>query len=269
MASISGISLLWKDLASPYSNQYYNSKFDILPVYKLITIILAIIFFHSVYVYVSSYYTKLEDLRKRESFVSLCHSTIASILASYVLLYRHSLWIPPSSYSEPIEFCDIVFSISYGYFLWDVYISFSIPHPTDFRVHALFCSLIYSFANFTPYMHRPATIVLLFEISTIFLHSSRIATQHKKTKIALINKILFLVTFFIFRILIGSFVTYELWSIFIFESIDVDHKDVPSWFYCTVLFINLLFHCLNLYWFKHILTVAINSLSSKKTSISE
>lgn len=263
--TLSGMSLLWKDLASPYSNHYYQSKFDILPVYKLMTIVSAIIFFHSVYLYVSKYYTKMEDLRKRESFVSLCHSTISSLLASYVLLYNHNLFTPPSSYSEPIEFCDIVFSISYGYFLWDVYISFTVSHPIDFKIHALFCALIYSFATFTPYLHRPAVIVLLFEISTIFLHSSRIATQQNKKKCAFFNKILFLITFFIFRILIGSFVTYELWAIFVFESMpNVDHNDVPSWFSTTVIWINLLFHVLNIYWFTHIVKVAMNTLLSKR-----
>eukprot|EP01084_Bolivina_argentea_P171427 296994_1 len=258
-------SLLWTDLASQYSEHYYNSNYNILPVYKLITILSSITFFHIVYICASKYYTKKENLRKRESFVSLCHSTFASILASYILLYRHSLWSTTSAvgWAIPIQFCDIIFSISYGYFVWDVYISFTVEHPIDFKIHALFCTLVYSFATFTPYLHRPAVIVLLFEISTIFLHLSSIATSLKKQGCAVISKLLFAITFFIFRIIIGSFVTYELWAIFVFESVDVDHKDVPAWFYNTILLINLLFHCLNIYWFCYIVKTAVSSIASK------
>ena len=258
MNSILELSVLCIDLASPYSLHYFDTKFRILPVYKLISIILSISFFHFVYLYASKFYPKKQDSRKRESYVSLCHSTFSSILALYILFYRHSLWIPPSSYSDPIEDCDIVFSISYGYFLWDVYISFRYPHPIDFKIHALFCTVIYSFALFTPYLHRPAIIVLLFEISTIFLHSSRIASNYKHTVCERFSNLLFAATFFIFRIIIGSFVTYEMWAIFVFKSVDVDHEQVPQWFYQTVLFINLLFHCLNIYWFIQIIKIAAN-----------
>merc|ERR1712154_209312 len=118
--------------------------------------------------------------------------------------------------------------------------------------------------GFTPYLHRPALIVLLFEVSTIFLHSSRIATQRNQKKCAFLSQLLFVIAFFVFRIIIGSFVTYELWAIFVFKSVDVDHKDVPSWFYNTVLCINLLFHILNIYWFTHIIKVATNTIISKR-----
>eukprot|EP01084_Bolivina_argentea_P242960 407412_1 len=118
-------SLLWTDLASPYSENIYNSDFHILPVYKLIVIVISSAIWHLLYMKATRYYTKIEDMRKREAIVSLCHSTCASLLSFYVLSYHHSLFVVPSSYSEPIQFCDIVFSISYGYFLWDLYISFA------------------------------------------------------------------------------------------------------------------------------------------------
>lgn len=228
----------------------------------MFAILSAIAFFHGIYLCACKYYTKWDDLyiQKRESLVSLCHSTLSSALAMYILLCQHSLFVTPASYSEPIPFCDVVFSISYAYFLWDLIISFAVPHTLDFKIHAVFCTLIYSFATWTPYLHRPAVIVLLFEVSTIFLTSSRIAAEHHKTKCALLSKLLFAATFFIFRILIGSFVTYELWSIFVFQSVDVHHDDVPAWFANTVLFVNALFHCLNIYWFSHIVKVATNTI---------
>mmetsp|Transcript_20137 Transcript_20137/g.32152 ORF Transcript_20137/g.32152 Transcript_20137/m.32152 type:complete len:277 (+) Transcript_20137:64-894(+) len=261
-------SVFSADLASAYSQQYYNAKYSILPVYKLVAIACSIVFFHSAYVYASQWFENKhgQDFNdKREHVVSMLHSVLASVLASYILYFEHSLFSMPESYSEPIPFADVIFSISYGYFLWDIYISIATPHSLDFKIHAMFCTLVYSFATFSPFLHRPAIIVLLFEISTIFLQCSRIvSSRYKDSNCELCSRMLFMSSFFVFRIVIGSMVSFELWSIFVFESTDVDHKDIPVWFSRTILVINALFHVLNLYWFTYICKVAASSLLTNK-----
>jgi len=253
---------LYKDLAASYSEIHYGSKFSILPVHKVVTILSAIFFFHSVHSHAIRCYPDISDIRKRESFVCLTHSVIASGLASYVLLFHHSLWDTPSSYSEPIVFCDVIFPITYGFFIWDVYNSFAEGHSIDFKIHAILCFVVYAFITFTPFMHRQGLIVLLFEVSTIFLHCSRIVERNGHKVCGQILLALFAVSFFVFRIIIGLFVSYEIFGIFAFDWIDVEHSEVPSWFYRTALIVNGLFTILNIVWFERIIQKAIRMVRS-------
>jgi len=79
-----------------------------------------------------------------------------------------------------------------------------------------------------------------------------------------LSKLIFAITFFIIRIVIGSYVTYELWKVFIFQNQKVDIYCIPSWLSYSVLFVNILFHILNLYWFAIIVGNSFNKKEYKK-----
>ena len=63
--------------------------------------------------------------------------------------------------------------------------------------------------------------------------------------------------FFVVRIIFGSYITRELWLVFVFR----DENDpnvtninaIPKFIWISMLVINVLFHCLNLHWFTFII----------------
>eukprot|EP00483_Globobulimina_turgida_P008144 UN08160 len=166
---------LEKDLLLQYSYDLYeDGSFNILPIYKLCVIILSIFAFDLLF----------KKSKENETIIGLAHAMVASMSAVYILSTQHSLFVIPDSYSTAITHCDIVLSISYGYFLWDLYISvFVIKLKIDFVIHATLCCIVYSSCVFAPYFHRPATVVLLYEVSTIFLHFSTLFHEKKRFKL--------------------------------------------------------------------------------------
>merc|ERR1712043_35495 len=94
-------------------------------------------------------------------------------------------------------------------------------HGIDLKIHALFCLFIYSITTFSPYLNRGSLIVLLFETSTIFLRLASVFKKRGYKTLMFVCRLSFTLTFFVFRIVIGSFVTFELWQVFFFGTLDV------------------------------------------------
>jgi hypothetical protein len=88
-------------------------------------------------------------------------------------------------------------------------------------------------------------ISCLFEISTIFLNNKILFHNYKTSYVILINNMLFVITFFIFRIYLGSYILYLRIS----NIILLHHEDfigMPEILYGLLL-------CLQYYWFVFIL----------------
>ena len=149
-----------------------------------------------------------------------------------------------------------IFNITMGYFLYDIFICLYRREKYEFILHAII-SLLFSFTGSCGYFVNYGILLLLCEISTIFLYKA------KNPNYGAIWKILFTSSFFIFRILIGSVINfYSIKSLFTIDNqwfIDNVKYYNPSYqslffafIYLNGLFINM-FILLNYFWFYKII----------------
>eukprot|EP01104_Vermistella_antarctica_P021479 TRINITY_DN9726_c0_g1_i1.p1 TRINITY_DN9726_c0_g1~~TRINITY_DN9726_c0_g1_i1.p1 ORF type:complete len:363 (+),score=61.80 TRINITY_DN9726_c0_g1_i1:187-1275(+) len=106
------------------------------------------------------------------------------------------------------------FSVSTGYFLWDVLISIKFRWGWAFIMHAVACFYIFYFTLF-PFCQRDARFFLgVFELSTPFLHVRGLQETAKWTssRLYMINGIMFAITFTLARIVCGFYVSYTWWG---------------------------------------------------------
>ena len=80
-----------------------------------------------------------------------------------------------------------------------------------------------------------------------------------------INRILFGLSFFFCRLIVGSFVTKECIEAY-FGWRDIDISCVGHKIFTFVILVNILFHLLNLYWFWLIVKAAIWGKTKRKSS---
>ena len=80
-----------------------------------------------------------------------------------------------------------------------------------------------------------------------------------------INRILFGLSFFFCRLIVGSFVTKECVEAY-FGWRDIDFSCIGRKIFTFVIIVNLLFHLLNLYWFWLIVRAAIWGKTKRKSS---
>lgn len=194
---------------------------------------------------------------KRRAFkmVSLVHSVIAVTGSFYVLTTYHSLFSYNTGHCKPIEMADNVLAISFGYFCYDLFKTVTQEPNIEFILHGSFCILIYGIVLHTAAGQAIGLSVLLYESSTIFLHSYALLHYAGYNFAASVLRFVFAVVFFVVRICFGSWMSVQMFHAWICPLVgietDIEWDCVPPYKYGTAVVINLLFHCLNIQLSRH------------------
>ena len=159
------------------------TDFDLLPFIKtidgspcmplnigLICMITAVIFN---YVYNNSVQLMPSDKSKAARVPGLLHAVHATLSSVYIIHFHFPSPIQayPSSICNEIGPTKYVFAVSMGYFLWDLFICFKEKWGIDWKIHAIFCVAMYGLSMCYHALYRWGTLVLFYELSTVFLHS--------------------------------------------------------------------------------------------------
>ena len=109
--------------------------------------------------------------KKAERFVPFIHAIYGTSAAIFGISTYNPLFIRPVTYCQPIPYWQLLSSISLGYFIWDLWFVFQKNHGFSFVIHAIASIGCYYITTFYSFLHRLSMIALLFEVSTVFLHS--------------------------------------------------------------------------------------------------
>jgi len=199
------------------------------------------------------------EIPKRRAFkvVSLIHSVVAVLGSLYVLTTYHSLLSYNTGHCKPIPMADQVLSVSFGYFVYDLYKTLTQEPSPEFILHGILCILIYGIVIHTAAGQAIGLSVLLYESSTIFLHSYALLHYAGFNFLASIVRFVFAFVFFAVRICFGSWMSIQMYHAWIIRPAHIEWNCVPPHKYGTAVAINLLFHCLNIHWLRLIVNKAL------------
>jgi len=214
------------------------------------------------------YNTSLEllpDKKKAARIVPLLHAIYATFSSIYVIYHHSPIMDAPTTICEAVGPSQYIFTISLGYFLWDLFICIKENWGIDWKIHAIFCVAMYGIAVCTHSLYRWGIFALFYEFSTIFLHFYIFLFYYGLETMANGVKIIFGLSFFFCRIIVGSFVTKECIEAYLgFKPIEFGC--IGDGIFAFVIIVNLLFHVLNLYWFWLIVSAAIWGKTKKNPS---
>lgn len=201
--------------------------------------------------------SKAEKLDWAVRVVSLAHAVVswgtiygyvfpAPELAAGVDVATGAVVYDHYAFSEESQF---FFSISCGYFIWDIVSSIYFSWGALFITHA-FASFGVFYFSLYPFLHLWGRFYLgVFEISTLFLHT-RGLLQLAKADSGLFYTVvegLFALTFTVFRIVCGFYVTYFWWIEMVgLITSGTAHSTAVV---CYYLFANSILMALQAYWF--------------------
>lgn len=250
------------------SNSLYP-EYPTLTLRRVIIIITSFIFFKSIQLLFIGYIFGIKKQRRAFKAVSLTHSLIAVSSSFYVLTNYYSIFKYSSSTCKPIKYADYVCCISFGYFCYDLYKTITQEPGLDFILHGSLCILIYSIVIHTAAGQAIGLSVLLYESSTIFLHLYAFLHYANYNYIASIMRFVFAFLFFIVRIIFGTYMTIQLLHAYILKPNTIEWNCVPPYKYWAAVIINILFHCLNLHWFRLIVSKAVKVWKQGKKNVFE
>ncbi|KZV90080.1 hypothetical protein EXIGLDRAFT_771112, partial [Exidia glandulosa HHB12029] len=148
--------------------------------------------------------------------VSMIHALVILPLA-YSAMQAEKLNADPAFGWDPRA--GLTFAVCCG-FLWDIMHTTVWFGGMGFVAHAVACFSVYMF-GFTPFLAYFGARCLMFEASTPFLniHWYLLKTGRSGGKLAMINGVLLLTTFFFCRLVYGTYVSYGFFKT-IFERWD-------------------------------------------------
>ena len=176
------------------------------------------------------------------------------------------------SFCFEINFAEYAFASTFAYFAWDLTLIQRLWNKLDSRnawlVHCILCLIVFSVPTLTTYFQRQALMTLLYEISTVFMYLFQFCESWNWHKCKILNQIIFSFSFFIIRIIFGTYITIELidpmfFNIF-FSPNTIDHQCLPMFIKYLVIILNTSFHFLNLYWFIQIIQAFIAFFKGKE-----
>jgi len=196
---------------------------------------------------------------------SLIHALTALPLATYVL-FMDSVLDTDRFFTTSLTSFHVL-SFSTGYFLWDTWESLITWEVSGigFITHGVLCSFIYLISLY-PFGHYWALAFLMFETSTPFINVHWLMTNVeplKKWKITLsVNDILGGIAFFCFRIVYGTFMSYQFWM----QSLATLPILSPFLSICLyfILATNIALNSLNYFWFAKIIFFVISGRREEK-----
>ena len=198
-----------------------------------------------------------------ERFVGFFHALGVLFFVVPIFLFdEHLAANPVLGHSDwPIR----VYAASTGYFLWDIVVSvISWRRGGDFGfvVHGVCCFCVYIFC-FRPYLQFYASVFLIFELSTPFLHlvwfCERIGL--KDHPIRAVFAVLLALCFFCSRIVFGLYQSYKF-----FKDTFALADEIPPfliWFYSII---NIILCTLNIYWFSLIVKKAVRQITRSSST---
>ena len=155
-----------------------------------------------------------------------------------------------------------VFNIALGYFLYENILNFSTQSLISEKLHGIAAFMVYSLGYITNLFSKYAIFYLTYEISTIFLNKAQTSNN-------LVYKILFVLTFFVFRIILGTFVSYDFVSRVYDElSSYFENKIILYYVFCVMIMLCIFFVGLNYFWFYKIMK-KVQKLMAKQSDKSE
>lgn len=166
----------------------FDTKTPCCPPHLLLIIILSFTFFHKTY---QKSIEMIANKKKAARFAPLLHSIFATLSSMFVIYNYTPVFTVPETFCISIKYCDIVFSVSSGYFLWDLYTSIHEKWGYDFIFHSMFCIFVFVTATFGQFMQRLAIFCLFQELSTVFLHTYIYCYYWKYDRIALFLQLCF------------------------------------------------------------------------------
>jgi len=217
--------------------------------------------FHFIYVNANRV---VADPKKAARVAPLIHAVYGTLASMYIGYYHSSLMDTPKSVCETLGPSRYFIIITWGYFLWDLFICLREGWSMDWVIHALFCVWMYGLGVIKHALYRWGMYVLFYEFSTIFLHCYTFLFYFGHKQAGSMLKVCFTIAFFFSRIILGSFITKECMEAFYSEKIDYSCIGEPAMIF--VLLVNLSFAGLNLYWFSLIMESAIYGKPEKSSS---
>ena len=194
-----------------------------------------------------SYYNTLTESKQMQwnikctniffSIFSLICASIAHTQDEFALIYDPIYTTTP--------FAQWVLLVVSGFFLWDICICFIYYNVWGFQyvLHGFFCFSMFVYVYLSQMGTGYMLYTLYYESSTIFMNLRCYLLESKKTDTLLWHGIntMFIVCFYLSRIIFGTWLTYQLWSDLLFSPFPQMGK--------AIVFINsILSYGLNLYW---------------------
>ncbi len=223
--------------------------------------------------YITSFYFSIEkicflrfSLKTCEKIISFLHSILAVFLSLNVLSTEYnfntffqtemtSLNMPIFVYydSYTSDKSNILLLLSSGYFIYDLYTTTLRCRGLVYIIHCIVCGGFITLSLFSQSHHFFALSFLLYELSTPFLNIRYFLKNKKCEKIKTLNDIIFLLSFFISRILWGTVMSYyTIKLLIIYLPIN------SSWMYVLILSISCY---LNYFWFYKIINTTKTKLN--------
>jgi hypothetical protein len=228
--------------------------------------------------------------------VSLTQSSIISVFSTYLLISNHSArsnrdWVSRIYSYDSSE--GHLLSIAVGYFAW--HLPVTVIHRRRYGwgmvAHGVICFFCFStsyvcifsaspvlpimlFSTYQP--QRPfashyVPVFLLYEASNIFLNFYRFFSKLNMVTStpSIINAVLLIATFFIVRLVWGSYQTAamyrDIWSAYTSSlSPGLVRSPVPLWLALWTMGANGVLCCLNVFWFGKIVSTMVQKLSRKR-----
>lgn len=139
-----------------------------------------------------------------------------------------------------------------GYFLYENIINLTTQTSLSIKLHGLICLTVYLLGYYIQLFSKYGIFYLTFEVSTIFLNKAKTSNNY-------LYQFMFVLTFFIFRIVLGTIVTYD----FILKtshelSWNMENNPTLYYVYCVLIIMSMSFMALNYYWFCKIMKRVID-----------
>jgi len=224
--------------------------------------------------YFSDVYGKLsrrDKIQWNARFVSTAHCLITTVLA-LALVFDGTLGATSETKIHGhSDLGDVLFSLSAGYFAWDIGLVLAASEGLAYLFHGLSCFIIYFFVLRPSLMYYGACF-LLFEASTVFLNVRGTFAQmrkvtplsHRQEKLASMNDVAFFFVFFCCRILWGYTQSYDFWVTMLSNP-----GALPTVQLVTYLVLNLGLNSLNTLWFSRMVKILMRGLRGPRGSDKE
>ena len=238
-----------------------------MPVYRVILILVSVTWWKCYQMFIVNC-CKISAKRTSFRIVSVTHAALATSQALYIFIFHHSILVwnnPPPNYCEPVPLTEYTFCVSIGYFIYDLYKNITTEFSWDFVGHGSMSLLIFLIVTISGVGTRPALAVLLYEMSTIFLHFYAFLFYAGYTTLGAFFRLVFAFLFLMVRVILGTFVTFEMIDTILLRIRDIKVDCLPFFWQMVCLVINIMFHCLNLYWLSLIIGKALQFRKEKKS----
>ncbi|OMJ28598.1 putative TLC domain-containing protein [Smittium culicis] len=200
-------------------------------------------------------------------------AVVSQIHAVYAVLFCIPIFFEKDLVNDRVfgisQYAMKVYGVSLGYFIWDAItttVNVSLG-GIGFALHGICCVLVFALA-YRPSLQYYGAVFLMFEISTVFLNNKKFISVAKPfftpqniAYVSTANDLLFLISFFIVRIVLGPYFSYN-----VFADLFDAKASIPNWIIGFYFSTNFILNCLNFFWFYKIANIAAKRIGLSKPS---